>query len=101
MKFYSEVLKKVFDTEEACVKAEKEAVDAKKAAEEARMKKDEERKARAKEVELAFNDLKAAQQKYNDLLAAFLKDYKVYHYSGSSLKDFPSLFGLWDALDLL
>lgn len=81
MKYYSEVLNKVFDTEKACSEAEAKyqaEVEAKKAAE---AKKAETRKARAAEVEAAMKAAREARAKYDKLLQEFCKDYGAFHYS--------------------
>lgn len=74
MKFYSEKLNTMFDSEKDLVAAEDvyEAELATKQAKTEKLKK--ERKERAAEVE-------AAHKKYLELLNAFLADYKTYHYS--------------------
>ena len=81
MKFYSEQLDKLFNSQEECEKAEAEA---KRIAEEkakAEEKKTSERKARAKEVEDALKAATAARAKYDKLLRDFCKDYGAFHYS--------------------
>ncbi len=74
MKFYSEKLDKLFDSEKLLTEAENQhdVEQAAKAAKEDKLKK--ERKQRAKEVDEAY-------KRYMDLLNAFLKDYKTYHVS--------------------
>lgn len=68
MKFYSEVTKELYDTEEALTKAEK-AVNDKTAA----------RKADAKLVDDAFKAYKAARDNYNKVLADFCEKHGSYH----------------------
>lgn len=90
MKYYSEILKKAFDTEADCLKAEKE-YDAKIAAKkEAEEKKAKERKDRAKEVEDALKRAQEAKEEYLKLLEKFCKDYGSFHYSYSNDKFSPS-----------
>ena len=96
MKIYSEVLNKFYESVDECEEAEKKFEEEQEAKKAEKKKKDEERAARAKEVEDAFKALKAAQKHYDDVLTQFLKDYKVYHYSGNSLSDFPSALSLLD-----
>lgn len=81
MKFYSEILKEMFDTADAC--GEAEAAHAKAIAEkEAKEKaKAEERKVRAKEVEEAYTAKVAADTAFKEKLAAFCKDFGPYHMS--------------------
>lgn len=75
MKYYSEKLKKVYDTVEDLQTAET-AYDKERAAEDAKQK---ERKARAEEINKARKELINAQKNYNDLIAKFVKDYGSYH----------------------
>ena len=87
MKYYSENLKKVFDTEADCVKAEREyqeKVEKEKAEEEALASA---RKERAKEVEKAYSDMIAAQKHYTKLLNQFVKDYNSWHMTISTKYD--------------
>ena len=81
MKFYSETLKKFYDSAEDCEKAEvayQKELEAKRAAEQ---KKAETRKARAEEVEAAMKAAAEARAKYEKLLHEFCKDYGAFHYS--------------------
>jgi chromosome segregation ATPase len=75
MKYYSEKLKKVYDTVEQLQAAETE-YDKAHAAEIAKQK---ERKARAEEINKARKELVDAQDRYNDLINKFVKDYGSYH----------------------
>ena len=75
MKYYSEKLKKVYDTVEQLKTAETE-YDKAHAAEIAKQK---ERKARAEEINKARKELVNAQNRYNDLINKFVKDYGSYH----------------------
>lgn len=79
MKFYSEVLKEMFDTAEACATAEAEHAKAKAEKEALAKAKAEERKARAKEVEEAYNAKVAAEKQFKEKLSAFCKDFGPYH----------------------
>lgn len=96
MKYYSEILQKAFDTEDACLKAEKdheEKVAAQKAAAENLAKA---RKARAKEVEDALHALQEAKDNYLKVLKDFCKDYGAFHYSWTNDKVAPSLLDFLD-----
>lgn len=92
MKFYSEQLSKLFDTQAELETAEEKANAAKRAEEEKKAKLKANRETRAKEVEDAFKTAAEAQKKANELLNAFLKDYGSYH---TTLKGAP--VSIWDA----
>lgn len=95
MKFYSEVLNKVFDTQEECVKAE-EAHKAKIAKAEAEKKaKDEKRAARAKEVEEAYKQAAEAKKVYQEKLNAFVQDFGSFHLTMREPVSVNSLFDLF------
>lgn len=112
MKIYSEKLNKLYNTVEECQKAELEAKEAEnrekilkeRAEAEAKAKKEKEaaeRKAAAAELEEARKAMNTAQKHYAELLNAFVKKYKSYHYSTTSLADIPTLFDTFDLLKLL
>ena len=103
MKFYSDVTKQFYDTEKACLEAEfkvkeeqnREKIRRERAEREAKEKQEKlsaERKARAAEVEEARKAMVTAQKKYQEVLEAFVRDYKTYHFSSTSLEDVPVLF---------
>lgn len=103
MKYFSEVTRDYYDTEKACLEAEfkvkeeqnKEKIRRERAEREAKEKQEKlaaERKARAAEVEEARKAMVAAQKKYQEVLSAFVRDYKTYHYSSTSVDDIPVLF---------
>ena len=75
MKYYSDKTKKIYDTVEQLQTAETE-YDKAHAAEIAKQK---ERKARAEEINKARKELVNAQNRYNDLINKFVKDYGSYH----------------------
>lgn len=84
MKYYSEKLKKLFDTEKEVKEAEK-TFDEKETLE---LKKREERATRAKEIDEAY-------EHYLKLLKEFVKDYGSYHHTIKS-NDFDTLINnLW------
>jgi multidrug resistance efflux pump len=87
MKYYSDILKKTFDTEKACLEAEKAHTDELALAEKQKKELAETRKARAKEVENAFKDLQQAQKNYNELRNKFVKDYGSFHMTFSNQGD--------------
>lgn len=72
MKFYSENLDKLFDTEEAL-----------KQAEAALENKEQEKKRRTQELDAARQAAKGAEKKYAELLSRYCKDYGQYAYSSS------------------
>ena len=84
MKFYSENLKKFFDTEKECVEAETEAK--RKADVEAKKKEElaNARKERAKAIDEAREVMLKAEKDYNKLVREFIKDYGSYHTSYST-----------------
>ena len=84
--FYSDLLKKSFDTEKEAVQAEKiykEKLKQQEEAKKAELKKQEEARAlraqRAKEVEDAMKTAYDAQQRATVLLSQFIKDYGSFH----------------------
>lgn len=93
MKFYSEQLQKLFDTEEALVLAEEKADEEKRKVEEEKAAKRAKRESRAKEVEEAFKLAAEAQKEANELLRAFVKDYGSFH---TTIKDAPT--SIFDSL---
>ena len=100
MKFYSEILNKVFDTEKACLDAErihKQALEEKARAEEqkkiAEKKKQEERAIDAKKVEALREEMVKAQANYRKAVEAFVEKYGSYHFSTNSSEKIPYLFG--------
>ena len=98
MKYYSEVLKKTFDTEKECLKAEEEHALTLKKVEEAVKAKNEERAAKAKEVEDAAEALKKARENYRNKLNAFCEKFGTYHYSVKA-RDLSDLFDeIWEDL---
>lgn len=96
MKYYSEKLNKLFDTQEACARAEKEH---EKAVAEVEAKKKalaDERAKRAKEVESAYNAVIAAKKDYQKVLNDFVKDYGSFHMTLKTGENNP--FNLFDSL---
>lgn len=84
--FYSEILRKYYDTEEDCLKAEEEYNEKHKAELVAKAEKT----AKAKEVEEAY-------KKYIELRSAFIKKYGQFHMTLTD-KDLPtnSVFDIFD-----
>lgn len=81
MKYYSETLNKLYDSEKELIQAEGEA----KKAELEKIRKEkaakEARATRAKEVEEAIKAADVAKAKANQLLKDFTKDYGYFHMS--------------------
>ena len=93
MKFYSEMLKKFYDTQTDCETAEKQAIEAKEKAETKAKALVEQRASRAKEVENAYKNLLDARKAYIKVLNDFCKDYGSYHFSITGQETDPfSLF---------
>lgn len=109
IKFYSEKTGKFYNSVEEANKAEFEAKEAEnrekilkeRAEAEAKAKKEKEaaeRKAAAAELDEARKTMVAAQKHYAELLDDFIKKYKSYHFSSTSVNDFPVLFDLFNLL---
>lgn len=81
MKYYSEKLNKMFDTEMALKVAEKDVEEQEKKAKAEAEAKAAKRKLRAAEVEAARKAMTDAQKHYRDLLEKFCDDYGSYHCS--------------------
>lgn len=81
MKYYSETLNKLFETEKDLLAAEQKVKEADEAKRKAEAAKKEARAARAKEVDKALKDADAASAKAQKLLKEFVKDYGSYHTS--------------------
>lgn len=112
MKYYSEITRRLYNTEEDLRKDEAKIQAKKEEAEAARIKKEEEEKlkktiraTKAKEVEKALKDANEAQAKAIKLLKEFTKEYGYFHTS-YTLKDRDSIDktdnfnGLIDAFNL-
>lgn len=96
MRYFSDVTKKIYETEDALIKAETEVIEARKAKEEKEKKLKNERAARAKVVEEAIENAKKAQSDANMLLKDFIKDYGSYHSSVTKTEPTLSLFDFFD-----
>lgn len=87
MKFYSEDLNRLFDSEKELVEAETKEREAKEAKKKAEEEKKKARATRAKEVEVALKRANAAQSVAINLLKEFINDYGYYHTSYTSKDD--------------
>ena len=96
MKYYSEKLNKVFDTETELI-AEEERVEAAKVAKEKELVKyKEDRAAKAKEVEEAYAAANEARKNYEKVLREFNKEYGAFHMSVNINDILDNFFGgLW------
>lgn len=95
MKYYSEKLNKLFETEKECVEAESAHEKALAEAEAKKKALAEERASRAKEVEDAYKAALEAKKLYNEKLDAFLRDYKQFHMTVTSQDPFDTWFRGW------
>ena len=84
MKFYSEMLNKLFDSEKDLIKAETQTREAEAKALAAEKAKKAARTTRAKEVEAALKAANEAQSKAMKLLRDFTRDYGYFHMSYST-----------------
>ena len=95
MRFYSDELKKLFDSEKELKEAEAahlKMINAKKAEEE---KKNNERKIDSAKVEKALEEYNKAAENYKNELAKFVQKYGQYHYSTTD-PNFKHFLGFWD-----
>lgn len=90
MKYYSEDLKRLFDSEDELTKAEAEAKEVALAKETKEKQLREKRASRAKEVEEALKAARDAEKKVNKLMNDFVNDYGSFH---TTIKDTFDPFG--------
>ena len=91
MKFYSEKLNTMFDTQEACAQAEDEH-DKQVAEAEAKKKAlANERAERAKKIEELYKAAAAAEREYKTALNDFIKDYGSFHATFKTTDPFFSI----------
>lgn len=81
MKYYSEVTKNIYDSAEACTKAEFEAKEKENLAKIKKEREANERKAAADKVETARKAYVEANKAYKTALKEFCDKYGVYHTS--------------------
>lgn len=98
MKYYSETLKRIYDSEEDCKKAENEFLEKQKEQERKEKELADTRKARAKEVEDAFKEANTAYNKFVELKKKFVKDYGNFHMTFDVKNDFANFFDVADFL---
>lgn len=97
MKYYSEVTKKLYDTEPQLVAAEANVIKQQAEAEE----KKKARAARAKEVEDALKAVTEAQRHYTELKNKFIEDYGSFHVSLSEKTPVTKQGDINSLIDLL
>jgi predicted NBD/HSP70 family sugar kinase len=88
MKYYSDVTKKLYSSEEELVKAEKQVSEKEAKEKEIKAKRAE----RAKAVDAAFEEAKKANEKANKVLEDFIKDYGSYHTTIKANDNLDKLF---------
>lgn len=94
MRYYSDTLRKFFESEDECLTAEKDYSN-KLAKEEAEKKAlAEKRSTRAKEVESLYKAAAEAKKAYTKALSEFVRDYGSYHATFRTTD--PLLFDLFD-----
>ena len=96
MKYYSDITKKLYNTEKEALAAEVEVK--KKADAEAQEAAKAKRATKAKEVEAALKVANEAQQKAIQLLKDFIKDYGYFHTSYTSSNEKNENVDFWDIL---
>ena len=97
MKYYSDVTKKLYDSEQECAEAEALVLKKKQEEEAAAAKKSQERKVRAEAIDASYEKLMAAQKEYSQLVYDFVKDYGSYHKTYSKTGD-DALDSIWSFL---
>ena len=99
MKYYSELTKKLYDSEKALIDAENEVKVEQIKKEQAEAAAKKQRAEDAKVVEEAFEKMKAARKEYQEAIANFCKKHGAYHKTLTE-KDLPeadfSLLNLFD-----
>ncbi len=95
MRFYSDELKQLFNSEKELVEAEKAHADAEKAKKLKEAQATAERKADAAKVEKAFENLGKATEAYKAELNRFVEKWGQYHYSTAD-PNFKYFLNLWD-----
>lgn len=99
MKYYSEKLNKVFNTERECMEAEfkvKEQENLARIQKEKALREEKEKKeALAAERKAMAEKVEAARKAYRNELEAFCKKYGTYHYTVTDADEVPSLFDVF------
>ena len=92
MRYYSELTKKLYDSEQDLLEDEERVEEETRKLEEQKRAIAEQRKERAAEIDAARKRMIEAQSEYRRLINEFCKDYKSYHYSCNSFEDLPQVF---------
>lgn len=95
MKYYSEKLNVIYDSQADLEEAELAAEKAQKEKEERENKLRTERKARADEIKAALEQIETALKGYYDLVQKFVRDYGSFHLTVDEKSYFPSLFNMF------
>lgn len=95
MRYYSDVLHTLYDTDEELKKAEAahDAEVAEKEAEKARV--EAEKKALASEIETAKAELDAARKHYSEVVSKYVEKYGTYR-STTTLNNAPTLYDMFN-----
>ena len=89
MKFYSEALNRLFDTEKELLEKETLYVKEQKEKKEREKKLIDEKRARANEVTEAYSKVREMQKTYIKLKNKFIQDYGYFHMSYRDIDDIP------------
>lgn len=98
MRYYSDVTKKFYNTENECLKEEQKLKAEQERKQKAEAKKQEERAKDAKAVEQAREAMIEAQNAYRKAMETFVNKYGSYHFTTRSVNEIPHLFDFFDLL---
>lgn len=98
MKYFSEKLNKVFESEQECVEAENKFELAKQEKEEKEKRLTQERKERAHEIEEQYKKIMDDRKEYRKMVDDFIRDYGSFH---CTFKSNEPVFSDMDLFDLL
>ena len=98
MKYFSEKLNKVFESEKECEEAENKFELAKQEKEEKEKRLTQERKERAHEIEEQYKKIMDDRKEYRRLVDDFIRDYGSFH---CTFKSSEPVFSDMDFFDLL
>ena len=98
MKYFSEKLNKVFESEQECVEAENKFELAKQEKKEKEKRLTQERKERAHEIEEQYKKIIDDRKEYRRLVDDFIHDYGSFH---CTFKSSEPVFSDMDFFDLL